>query len=133
MIAPAILLSLLLTGDPYDVPDAILGAIAAKETGSVWRSGKLVHRGLADNGEDVSPWQLSRAVLHDLRADRSRAADDYRYAQSLARIWLARLYRVAGSWPRALAAYHCGLRKADTARGRAYAGDVLNLADVYRP
>lgn len=130
MIA-ATLLTLTLMGPP-SVPDELVYAIAAKETGSVWR-GRLVRRGLLDLGADVSPWQISRAVLHDLHASRSRAACDPVYAESLVRRWLAHLLRVAGSWPRALAAYHCGLRRADTAAAREYAQDCMNLAALYTP
>ena len=131
MIAPAVLLSLLLTGAP-DVPDSILASVAYRETAAIWR-GHIIDPGDTWRGSDTSPWQLSAAVLQDLHADRQRARQDFKYAEGLARRWLAHLYRICGTWPRAISAYHVGLRKADTARGRAYAGDVLALSALYVP
>ena len=98
-----------------------------RETGSEWH-GVLVRRGRQWVGSDVSPWQLSRGLLHDLRISAARADRDPVYAEAVVRRWLAHLLQVTGSWPRALAAYHKGLRATDTPAARQYADDCLNLA-----
>ena len=132
MIVPAaVILTLALMGPP-SVPDSIIYAVAMRETGSEWR-GHLVRRGREWVGSDVSPWQLSRALLHDLGASVARASRDPAYAETIVRRWLAHLLAVTGSWPRALAAYHRGLRRTDTAAARQYADDCLNLAALYVP
>ena len=116
------------------MPDSIIYAVAMRETGAVW-SGSVVRVGLPDrrDGGDVSPWQLSRAVLLDMRASRTRARTDLRYAEQIARRWLAHLFNVTHNWRTALAAYHCGLRATQTRRAQSYADQCLNLAAIYNP
>lgn len=96
-----------------DVPPWVLRGIAAVETGSAWRDiGDLTYRDrrIGKAGE-VGPWQLSPAVLRDLKAydRRARVHADVVFAESLTRAWLLHLHRETGSWPAAVAAYHAGL------------------------
>jgi hypothetical protein len=133
MMVPAVLLTLAMTG-PTDVPDAIIAAVALRETGSTWH-GVLVQAGPRLVGKDgeVSPWQLSPAVLRDLKVSVARVRHSPRYAELVCRRWLAHLFLVCGSWPRALAAYHRGTHGTNRADAMQYAQDCLNLANVYRP
>jgi hypothetical protein len=130
MIA-AVLLSLTFAGPP-DVPDAIIFAVAMRETGTTWKDG-MVRGGLPQVGAagEVSAWQLAPSVLHDLGANGSRTRSDPRYAEQIARRWLAHLFAVTHSWRTALAAYHRGLRATTKASALQYADDCLNLAALY--
>ena len=132
MIAlPAIVATLTLVGGP-DVPDAIIAAVAMHETGSVWR-GHLASGTPQWLGPDMSAWQISRALLHDLHADPWQAGHDPVYAESIVRRWLAHLYAITRNWRSALGAYHSGLRHDHSAAARRYAQDCLNLAQIYVP
>jgi hypothetical protein len=97
-----------------DVPAWVVRGIAAVETGTEWRAIGDV-RGTWSRGSigEVGPWQLSPAVLRDLKAyeRRFRIHADPVLAESLTRAWLLRLYGVTGSWSQAVAAYHAGLGK----------------------
>jgi len=105
-----------------DVPAWVIRGIAAVETGTDWREIGDV-RGAWKRGAigEVGPWQLSPAVLADMRVSskRERAHRCPVLAESLTRAWLTRLYNVTGSWPEACAAYHAGL----AGRSRQYALD----------
>lgn len=116
-----------------EVPDRIVAAIAEVETGTKWHSVGDV-RGTWARGDigEVSPWQISPAVLRDLKAydRRSRVHADPILAESLVRLWLSRLYVATGSWSQAVAAYHAGLGGRHRGYARDYADRVLSLAAV---
>jgi hypothetical protein len=120
-------------GWAVDVPDRIIAAIAAVETGTEWRGIGDVRGNFArgDIGE-VGPWQLSPDVLRDLRAydRRHRVHADPVLAESLTRAWLAHLYRTTGNWPDTVAAFHAGLAGRHRPHAREYSGRVLALASV---
>ena len=131
MICAASMLILFMSGPPDDVPDSIIYAIAMRESGYDWSPGMLRHIVRVSSTGDVSPWQISPAVIRDLKANKARARTDARYAESLARRWLAHLFQVTRSWRQALAAYHAGLQARQTPRAQAYADQCLNLAALY--
>lgn len=116
-----------------EVPDRIVAAIAAVETSTEWRSIGDV-RGTFARGDigEVSPWQISPAVLRDMRAydRRHRVHADPVFAESLVRLWLGRLYLTTGNWPEAVAAYHAGLRGRHRSYAREYADRVLAVAST---
>jgi hypothetical protein len=116
-----------------EVPDRVIAAIAQVETGTEWRDmgdvrGKWSHGGIGE----VSPWQLSPAVLRDLKAydRRHRVHADVVLAESLTRAWLLRLYGVTGCWSQTCAAFHAGLAGRHRPHARAYAERVMALASV---
>lgn len=108
-----------------DVPRWVIAGIAAVETGTEWRDLGDV-RGSWSRGAigEVGPWQLSPAVLHDLRAydRRFRIHADPVLAESLTRAWLLHLYARTGAWREACAAYHAGL-------GRRHEAFAIDYAD----
>lgn len=116
-----------------DVPVWVVRGIAAVETGTEWRAIGDV-RGSWSRGSigEVGPWQLSPAVLRDLKAydRRHRIHADPVLAESLTRAWLLRLFAVTGSWPQAVAAYHAGLGKRSHAFAIEYAERVRAVGDV---
>lgn len=118
-------------GLAVEVPDRIVAAIAAVETGTEWRSIGDV-RGKWSRGADgeVSPFQISPSALADMGvSNHSRVHRDVVYAESLARLWLSRCYAKAGNWPDAVARYNAGSRyRSRTARD--YSARVIALASV---
>ena len=118
-------------GLAVEVPDRIVAAIAAVETGTEWRNTGDV-RGKWSRGADgeVSPFQLSPAALTDMGVtNHARVHRDVVYAESLARLWLVRCYAKAGNWPDAVARFNAGNRyRSRTARD--YSTRVLALASV---
>lgn len=127
LMAIALTVTALLIGraSAAEVPAWVLRGIASVETNTTWRDmGDLTYRDrrIGDAGE-VGPWQLSPAVLRDLKVydQRSRIHADPVFAESLTRAWLLRLYRVTGSWWEVLAAYNGGLRGRFSAAATDYA------------
>lgn len=110
-----------------EVPCWVLRGIAQVETGTVYHGVGDV-RGTWSRGAigEASPWQLSPAVLRDLRAydRRHRVHADVVLAESLTRAWLLRLHRATGSWDSAVAAYHAGLGRRSHAFALDYAQRV---------
>ena len=114
-----------------EVPDRIVAAIAAVETGTEWRNTGDV-RGKWSRGADgeVSPFQLSPAALTDMGVtNHARVHRDVVYAESLARLWLVRCYAKAGNWPDAVARFNAGSRYRSRA-ARDYAERVLAIASA---
>lgn len=114
-----------------DVPDRIVAAIAAVETGTTWRGVGDVRGTWARGGiGEVGPWQMAPSVLRDLKAydRRSRIHADPILAESLVRLWLSHLYGSTGDWSQAIAAYHAGLGGRHRGYARDYADRVLALA-----
>ncbi len=115
-----------------EVPDRVIAAIAQVETGTEWRGIGDV-RGSWNRGDigEVSPWQISPAVLRDLNAydRRFRVHADPVLAESLVRLWLGRLYERTGCWSQACAAYHAGLAGRHRGYARDYAARVLAIAN----
>jgi hypothetical protein len=127
LLACLLWLPLSAADSPRAVPEWVVAGIAAVETGSTYRRGRLVHyrdQRIGTYGE-VGPWQISPMVLRDLSALhlRHRVASDVELAERLARRWLLRCYQRTGSWSRAVAAYHAG-GNAHGARARTYAQRV---------
>lgn len=116
-----------------DVPTWVVRGIAAVETGTEWRAIGDV-RGSWSRGSigEVGPWQLSPAVLRDLKAydRRHRIHADPILAESLTRAWLLRLFAATGSWPQAVAAYHAGLGKRSHAFAIEYAERVRAVGSL---
>ena len=111
-----------------DVPPWVIAGIAAVKTGSLYQEGCLILYHDRRDGADgeVGPWQLSRAVLQDMRSlqVRDRARTDAAFSERLARTWLLRCFRRSGrDWDAAVAMYHTG-PKGDHGRGRRYAERV---------
>lgn len=110
-----------------EVPAWVVRGIAAVETGTDWRDIGDV-RGTWSRGSigEVGPWQLSPAVLRDLRAydRRFRIHADPVLAESLTRAWLLRLYGATGTWDDAVAAYHAGLGRRSEPFATTYAERV---------
>jgi hypothetical protein len=122
-----LLLAACATCPATDVPTAILHAVAAVETGVDWQPGRICpcHRG--SSGE-AGPWQLSPAVLTDLRAPSAAYVHAHpAIAEALTRRWLAQLFSKTGSWKKALACYHAGTQGSRRHTGQAYARRVLAL------
>ena len=109
------------------VPDWVIAGIAAVETGSIYRNGRLVrYRDHRDGAAgEVGPWQLAPAVLDDLHASRLRARvrTEPVLAESLVRAWLLRCYQRTGDWSAAVAVYHAG-PGGSWRRGASYASRV---------
>ncbi len=109
------------------IPDWVIAGIAAVETGSTYRGGRLVrYRDHRDGAAgEVGPWQIAPAVLDDLGAAhlRSRVRTEPVLAESLVRAWLLRCYQRTGSWTSAVAVYHAG-PGGSTRRGASYASRV---------
>ena len=130
MFALTVLLCLMMARcSAVDVPDRIVAAIAAVETGTRWHSIGDV-RGKWSRGADgeVSPFQLSPSALTDMGVtNHTRVHRDTVYAESLARLWLVRCYVKAGNWPDAVARYNAGTRyRSRTARD--YSARVIALS-----
>ena len=110
------------------IPDWVIIGIAAVETGSTYRDGHLIHYRDRRDGADgeVGPWQLAPTALSDLGIThlRSRIRTEPVLAESMARAWLLRCYRIAGDWTSAVAIYHTGPR-GDRQRGSRYAERVF--------
>ena len=128
MTALVLIVGCAVTAKASDVPAWVIRGIAAVETGTDWRDIGDV-RGSWSRGSigEAGPWQLSPAVLRDLRAydRRHRVHADVVLAESLTRAWLLRLHRITGSWDAAVAAYHAGL-------GRRTAGFAIEYAERVR-
>jgi hypothetical protein len=111
------------------IPDWVIAGIAAVETGSTYRGGRLVrYRDHRDGAAgEVGPWQIAPAVLDDLGAAhlRARVRTEPVLAESLVRAWLLRCYHRTGSWKSAVAVYHAG-PGGSTRRGSSYASRVYN-------
>jgi hypothetical protein len=109
----------------------VLVGIAAVETGTDYRDMGDV-RGTWTRGAigEAGPWQLSPAVLRDLKAydRRARVHADVVLAESLTRAWLIHLYGITGNWPGAVAAYHAGLGNRHRSYAIAYARRVQAFA-----
>lgn len=116
------------TAKGSEVPSWAIRGIAQVETGTAWHDLGDV-RGTWSRGTigEAGPWQLSPAVLRDLKAydRRHRVHADVVLAESLTRAWLLRLHRVTGSWDSTVAAYHAGL-------GRRTAGFAIEYAERVR-
>lgn len=114
-----------------DVPDRIIAALCQVETGTTWHGVGDV-RGTWSRGGigEVGPWQMSPAVLRDLKAydRRYRVHADPVLAESLTRAWLVRLYLATGCWAQTCAAYHGGLAGRHRPHAREYAARVMALA-----
>ena len=112
------------------VPEWVVAGIAAVETGSSYRDGRLVeYHDRRDGGDgEVGPWQMGPAVLTDLGIDhlRARIRTEPVLAEKYARTWLLRCFQRTGNWPRAVAIYHTGPR-GSVQRGRRYAERVQAL------
>lgn len=110
-----------------DVPAWVVRGIAAVETGTEWTDIGNV-RGTWERGAigEVGPWQLSPAVLRDLKAydRRERVHTCPVLAESLTRAWLLHLYARTGSWWEACAAYNAGLGNRWSASATDYANRV---------
>ncbi len=110
-----------------EVPSWVLRGIAAVETGTEWRGMGDV-RGKWSRGAigEVGPWQLSPAVLRDLKAydRRHRVHACPVLAESLTRAWLLHLHGVTGTWGGAVAAYHAGLGRRSESFAITYAERV---------
>lgn len=110
-----------------DVPAWVLRGIAAVETGTDWRDMGDV-RGTWSRGAigEVGPWQLSPAVLRDLKAydRRDRVHTCPVLAESLTRAWLLHLRTRTGSWWETCAAYNAGLGNRWSATATDYANRV---------
>jgi hypothetical protein len=111
--------------DAVVVPDQVIKGICAVESGCSWDAGQISgHYSISETG-DVSPFQLSPAVLHQLGYRRLGYVHAHpELAERLARKWLSHLYVVTGSWNKAVAAYHVGMH-GNRSVGRAYAARVL--------
>ncbi len=111
------------------IPDWVIAGIAAVETGSTYRGGRLVrYRDHRDGAAgEVGPWQIAPAVLDDLGAAhlRARVRTEPVLAESLVRAWLLRCYQRTGSWKSAVAVYHAG-PGGSPRRGSTYASRVYN-------
>ena len=109
------------------IPDWVIAGIAAVETGSTYRGGRLVrYRDHRDGAAgEVGPWQIAPSVLDDLGAARLRARvrTEPVLAESLVRAWLLRCYQRTGSWTSAVAVYHAG-PGGSSRRGASYASRV---------
>ena len=96
-----------------EVPQWVIAGIAAVETGSLYQEGCLIlyHDRRDGAGGEVGPWQLSRAVLQDMRSEqqRDRARVDPAFSEGLARRWLLHCFNRSGrDWDAAVAMYHTG-------------------------
>ena len=111
--------------------DHYIAAIAGVETG-VRYMGVGDIRGKWSVGQDgeVSPWQLSPAVLADLNVKNKsrRIHSDPVLAESIVRQWLARLHSRYGRWEDVLGAYHRGHGARRGGAAADYADRVINLA-----
>lgn len=126
--APLISLVLCATAPATEVPDRILHAIAEVETATDWHPGDGL-TGPRGSAQEASVFQLSPAVLRDLHAPSASYVHSHpAIAEALTREWLARLYTREGSWAKALAAYHAGVR--GWRRGRDYARRVMAIAAI---
>ena len=111
--------------------DHFLSALAQVETG-VTRTGIGEIHGRWSLGKDgeVSCFQISPAVLSDLGISRhsSRIHRDPVYAESIARLWLARIMGGNGDWHVAAATWNAGRRGRQSRQAQDYADRVVNLA-----
>jgi hypothetical protein len=114
-----------------EVPDSIIRGLVMVESGCEWRdTGDIRGKWSIGADAEVSPFQLSHAALSDMGVtNHARVHRDTVYAESLARLWLARCYAKAGNRPDAVARYNAGSRyRSRTARD--YSARVLALASV---
>lgn len=138
-IASAVLGLLLMLGvasqlKAQEVPDWVLRGIAAVETGAHWNgTGDVTGTWNSNRTGDVGPWQVSPAVLKDLkRAHLSeRIHRDVVLAESIARLWLGHLYRTTGCWHQSVAAWRLGLGRRHEHRAREYAERAWNYGTAY--
>lgn len=119
-------------GLAVEVPDRIVAALVQVESGCTWHGiGDIRGRWSRGAAGEVSAFQLTEAALTDMGAlgKRDRVHRDPVLAESLARLWLSRGYRLHGNWADALAWYN---RQSDyrSASARDYAQRILNLASV---
>ncbi len=111
--------------------EEVLTGIAAVETGYT-RHGIGSGKGTWSVGQsgEVSPWQIHPSVLRDLglHAKSARINRDIVYAESIARLWLGRLYIRFGNWPDSVAAWNGGPRGLERRSARDYSDRVMNIA-----
>ena len=111
-----------------EVPDQIIRGLVAVESGAEWiDTGEIKGRWHRGASGEVSHFQMSIAVLKDMRAPISRVERDTVLAESYARLWLSKCREKSGSWSEALARYNCGSRY-KSAKAKDYAVRVLALA-----
>ena len=112
-----------------EVPDAIIRGLVAVESGASWKSaGEIDGKWKRGAIGEVSNFQLSPAVLTDLRlspSQRARVATSPIYAESIARLWLSRCFAKHGSWRDALSRYNAGNRWRSV-KARDYADRILS-------
>lgn len=114
--------------------DHIIKAVAQVETGVTWvRTGVIVGRWRTGGAGEVSPWQLSPALLRDLGelGHRGRIARDPALSEQIFKRVYWRLYSRLGSHEAALGAYHRGLGSRTSPDAVDYAQRVLNLVHSY--
>lgn len=117
-----------------EVPAWVLRGIAAVETGVHWRdTGDLDGTWSRSSTNDVSPWGISPAVLADLNltAKAERIHRDPVFAESVARVWLLRLYRITGDWSQVCAAWRAGPGNRHRPWARDYAERARNYGTTY--
>lgn len=134
-IASAVLGLLLMLGvasqlKAEEVPDWVMRGIAAVETGVHWHStGSITGTWTSNTSGDVGPWHISKAALKDLKRSHlaERINTEAVLAESIARLWLVRLYRTTGCWHQTVAAWRGGL----DGRHRDYAVEYAQRAYNY--
>ena len=117
-----------------EVPDAIIRGLVAVESGASWKSaGEIDGKWKRGAIGEVSNFQLSPAVLSDLKlspSQRARVATSPIYAESIARLWLSRCFAKHGNWRDALSRYNAGSRWR-SAKARDYADRILSQKENY--
>jgi hypothetical protein len=112
--------------------DQITAAVCAVETGATWvDTGNVRGRWSVGGAGEISHWQITDDVLSDLglsSAQKRKVGRDPIYAESVFRLWYARLLSRTGSHSQALAAFHRGLGGRHRRDAREYAERVLTYA-----
>lgn len=130
MLRALLLLTLWTYSHAADITlDQAIAAIEEVETGS---RHPYTHRVLDGRSGEVSCWQISPAVCHDLRISRSRCRKDPVYAEGAVRKWLNHLLHTCGTWDRAFRVYHRGRGGMGSAEAADYAQRCLNLIGAMR-